>query len=39
MFFAPLDVIKTAIELIISGKIINYRYDPMNETISEKSLI
>jgi len=38
-FIAPLDVIKTAIELIISGKIINYRYDPMNETISEKSLI
>jgi len=35
-FVAPLDVIKHAIELIISGKILNYRYDPTNEIISEK---
>ena len=35
-FVAPLDVIEEAINLIISGKIINYRYDDENERIVER---
>jgi hypothetical protein len=33
-FIAPLEVIEEAVELIISGRIIDYRYDEMNEKIS-----
>lgn len=32
-FIAPLDVIEKAIELMISGEIVNYKYDDKNETI------
>jgi len=32
-FIAPLAVIEQAIELIINGKIVNYRYDPESEMI------
>ena len=32
-FVAPLNVIEEAIELIISGKIIDYRYDSDSESI------
>jgi hypothetical protein len=32
-----LDVVKTAEKLMISGEVINYKYDPMNNTILEKS--
>lgn len=32
-FIAPIEVIEQAIELIINGKIINYRYDPERQTI------
>lgn len=32
-FVAPLNVIEEAIELIINGKIVNYRYDEKNEII------
>ncbi|MDQ1326564.1 MAG: hypothetical protein QG564_1689, partial [Campylobacterota bacterium] len=32
-FIAPIDVIEQAINLIISGEIINYRYDEKNETL------
>lgn len=35
-FIAPLEIIEEAIELIISGKIINYRYDDKTESIIEK---
>ena len=35
-FIAPLNVIEEAIELIISGSIINYRYDEVNEKICLK---
>ena len=35
-FVAPLEVIEEAINLIISGKIINYRYDDENERIVER---
>ena len=33
-FIAPLEVIEEAVELIISGKIVDYRYDEINEKIS-----
>ncbi len=32
-FIAPLDVIEQAIELIVSGKIVDYRFDADNLTI------
>lgn len=35
-FIAPLEVIEESIELIISGKIINYKYDEFNERIIER---
>ena len=35
-FIAPLEVIEEAIELIISGEIINYKYDEFNERIIER---
>lgn len=35
-FIAPLEIIEEAINLIVSGKIINYRYDDKNESIVEK---
>lgn len=35
-FIAPLNVIEEAIDLIVSGKIINYRYDDKTESIIEK---
>ncbi len=35
-FIAPLEVIEEAIELIISGEIINYKYDVFNERIIER---
>ncbi len=35
-FIAPLEVIEQAIELIISGKIVKYRYDANNRRIIEK---
>ena len=35
-FVAPLEVIEEVINLIISGKIINYRYDDENERIVER---
>ena len=38
-FIVPLDVIEKAIGLIISGEIINYRYDVENMIIVEKDLI
>ncbi len=33
-FIAPLDLIEEAVELIISGRIIDYRYDEVNEKIT-----
>lgn len=33
-FIAPLEVIEEAVELIISGRIVDYRYDEINEKIS-----
>jgi hypothetical protein len=35
-FIAPLNVIEDAIEFIISGEIIDYRYDEINEVIIGK---
>lgn len=35
-FIAPLEVIEETINLIVSGKIINYRYDENNEKIVER---
>ncbi|WNL30516.1 GIY-YIG nuclease family protein [Aliarcobacter cryaerophilus] len=35
-FIAPLEVIEESIELIISGEIINYKYDVFNERIIER---
>lgn len=35
-FIAPLNVIEEAINLIVSGKIINYRYNDKNESIIER---
>ena len=35
-FIAPLEIIEEAIELIVNGKILNYRYDEENEVIVEK---
>jgi len=35
-FIAPLEVIEQAIELIINGKIVNYKYDAENMTIVNK---
>ena len=35
-FIAPLNIIEEAIELIISGEIVNYRYDERNEVIIGK---
>jgi len=35
-FIAPLEVIEEAVELIISGRIVDYRYDEMNEIIVAK---
>jgi hypothetical protein len=35
-FIAPLEVIEEAIDLIVSGKIIHYRYDATNESIVER---
>lgn len=35
-FIAPIEVIEQAIELIINGKIVNYKFDEANMTIVEK---
>jgi len=35
-FIAPFEVIEQTIELIINGKIVNYRYDNLNLTITER---
>jgi hypothetical protein len=35
-FIAPLSVIEEAIQYIIAGSIIHYRYDEINEIIIEK---
>jgi len=35
-FIAPIEVIEQAIELIINGKIVNYKFDAENRTIYEK---
>lgn len=35
-FIAPLKVIEQAIQLIINGKVLNYKFDPENMTIVEK---
>jgi hypothetical protein len=35
-FIAPIDVIDKAIELIISGSIINFKYDPLKEEIVKR---
>lgn len=35
-FIAPIELIEQAIELIISGKIVDYRYDAVNEIIIRK---
>lgn len=35
-FIAPLDVIETAVKMLISGDILNYRYDPTKQEIVEK---
>jgi T5orf172 domain len=35
-FIIPLDIIETAIELIISGEVINYKYDDKNQKINSK---
>lgn len=35
-FIAPLEIIEEAINLIVSGKIINYTYDDKSETIIER---
>jgi len=35
-FIVPLDVIETAVQLLISGEIINYRYDSQQQIISAK---
>jgi len=35
-FIAPIEVIEQAIELIINGKIINYRYEPENMVIVKR---
>ena len=35
-FIAPLEIIEEAIELIVNGKVLNYRYDEENEVIVEK---
>jgi len=35
-FIVPLDVIEQAITLIISGEVINYKYDKENEVIIKK---
>lgn len=35
-FIAPLKIIEEAIELIVNGKVLNYRYDEENEVIVEK---
>ena len=37
-FIAPIDVIDKAIELIISGSIINFKYDPLREEIVSREL-
>ena len=36
-FIAPLNVIEQAIELVINGKIVKYKYDPENMTIIRRS--
>lgn len=36
-FIAPLGIIEQAIHLIISGEIVNYRYDSPNEQIAKKA--
>ena len=35
-FIAPIDVIEQAIELIISGEVVNYSYDEVSCIISKK---
>ena len=35
-FIAPLEVIEQAVDLIINGKVVNYRYDPENMTIIKR---
>lgn len=36
-FVAPFDAIKLAIQLLINGEIIHYRYDPVSEQVVQKS--
>jgi len=36
-FIAPLSVIEMAIQILINGEIVHYRYDPISEQIVEKS--
>jgi len=38
-FIAPLEVIEEAIELIINGEIINYKYDEIDELIVDKGKV
>ncbi len=35
-FIVPLDVIETAVQLLISGEIVNYRYDSQQQAIAAK---
>jgi len=35
-FIAPLDIIEQVIQYIISGEIVNYRYDSKNEEIIKR---
>ena len=35
-FIAPIDIIEKAISLIVSGEIVNYKYDPNKQEIIEK---
>lgn len=35
-FIAPLEVIERAIELIINGRVVSYKYDPENKTIVKR---
>ncbi len=35
-FEVPLHIIETAVELLLSGEIVNYRYDRLRQEIIEK---
>lgn len=34
-FIAPLNIIEEAVELVLNGKIINYKYEPLDRKISQ----